>query len=194
MANLFDASQSPQTEPQQMVAGDYVQWRRTDLSADYANDAYTMIYVARSKGGAHEIQITGSAYNSDFLFAVSSTVSADYIPGEYFWQLEAIRNSDSNRIVLERGQWKVLADLDVFNTDNRTFAQVMVDKIESILRGKADSDVSNYSVAGRSLTKLTFDELIRARDEFRREALQEQMADRIARKQETGATVKVRFL
>lgn len=194
MANLYDASQSPQVEPQQMVVGDFVQWRRTDLSSDYPNTAYSLTYVARSKGGAHEIQISSTAYQSDFLFTVASATSANWIAADYFWQLEVIRTSDSSRIVLERGQWKIIADLDAYNTDTRTFAEVMVDKIESILRGKADSDVANYSVAGRSLTKLSFDELIRARDEFRREVAKEQAELRIARKQDTGATIKVRFL
>ena len=70
----------------------------------------------------------------------------------------------------------------------------MLAKIKSLLEGKADADVSNYSVAGRSLTKLSFDELIKARDYYQEEYNKEIQALRIQKKQATGTTVKVRFL
>ena len=80
MANLFDAGNSPTQEPLEVVVGDYIQWRRVDLSTDYPNDEYTATYVARiTGGGANEIQVTGTAYNSDYLFTVDSTTSADFV-------------------------------------------------------------------------------------------------------------------
>jgi hypothetical protein len=70
----------------------------------------------------------------------------------------------------------------------------MLAKIKSLLEGKADADVANYSIAGRSLTKLSFDELIKARDYYQEEYNKEVRAQRISKGQPTGATVKVRFL
>ena len=78
-------------------------------------------------------------------------------------------------------------------TDPRTHAEVMIDKIESILEGKADSDVSSYSIAGRSLTKMSFDELISARDNYKRDLVIQLQKQRASRGKPTGATVKVRF-
>ena len=69
----------------------------------------------------------------------------------------------------------------------------MVDKIESLLEGRADSDVDSYSIAGRSLSKLSFEELIKARDYFRSEVKQEKAAELAERGLSTGATIKVRF-
>lgn len=194
MANLFDPAQSPTVEPETIVVGDYIQWRRI-LGADYPNTAYTMQYVARiTAGGASEITLVGTAYENDYLFTVNSATSADFTPGFYHWQLEAIRNSDSNRIVLERGFFTAAPDLDVNGSDPRTHAEIMLAKIKSLLEGKADADVANYSVAGRSLTKLSFDELIKARDYYQEEYNKEVTKQRIAKKQATGTTIKVRFL
>ncbi|MEK9895472.1 MAG: hypothetical protein VW518_03465 [Burkholderiaceae bacterium] len=194
MANLFDASVSPTQEPLQIVVGDYIQWRRVNLGTDYPNDEYTATYVARiTGGGANEIQLTGTAYNSDYLFTVDSATSADFAPGYYHWQLEIVRDSDSNRIVVDRGSFTAVPDLDVNQSDPRSHAEIMVDKIESILEGKADADVSSYSIAGRSITKMTFEELTAARDSYKREVIVERQAERIKRGKPSGATVKVRF-
>lgn len=195
MANLFDPAQSPTVEPETVVVGDYIQWRRTDLASDYPNTAYTMTYVARiTAGGNTEIQLPGTNYGSDYLFTVSSATSTNFVPGFYHWQLEAVRTSDSNRIVIDRGFFTAVPDLDVNGSDPRTHAEIMLSKIKSLLEGKADADVSNYSVAGRSLTKLSFDELLKARDYYQEEYNKEVRDQRIKKGQATGTTIKVRFL
>jgi hypothetical protein len=194
MANLFDSANAPNKEPETIVVGDYLLWKRTDLGSDYSNSLYTATYVARITGGGNtEVQVVGTASGSDYLFTVSSTTSADFVAGLYHWQLEIKRNSDNNRIVVDRGNFTVIADLDVNGADPRTHAEIMVGKIESILNGKADSDVSSYSVAGRSLTKMSFNELLQARDYYKREMLKEETAESIRRGDATGATIKVRF-
>lgn len=194
MANLFDATNAPEGEPTEVVVGDFIQWKRSDLVNDYPTASYTATYIARiSGGGANEIQLAGTGQVTHYLFSVSSTVSADFVPGHYYWQLEIVRNSDSERIVIDRGEFYAIADLDVNQSDPRTHAEIMVDKIESLLEGKADADVSSYSVAGRSLTKLTFNELVEARDYFRSEVTKEK-AKLDAKAGRTGSsTIKVRF-
>ena len=195
MANLFDPAQSPTVEPEVVVVGDFIQWRKIEIGSDYPNDEYTMTYVARiTAGGSSEIQLVGTAYQNGYLFTVSSEDSADFNPGFYHWQLEAVRNSDSNRIVIERGFFTAVPDLDVNGSDPRTHAEIMLAKIKSLLEGKADADVANYSIAGRSLTKLSFDELIKARDYYQEEYNKEVQKQRISKGQPTGSTVKVRFL
>lgn len=194
MANLFDSANAPSKEPETIVIGDYLLWKRTDLGSDYSNSLYTATYVARITGGGNtEFQVVGTASGSDYLFTVTSTTSADFVAGLYHWQLEIKRNSDNARIVVDRGNFNILVDLDVNGSDPRTHAEIMVGKIESILSGKADSDVSSYSVAGRSLTKMSFNDLIQARDYYKREMLIEQTAESIRRGEATGATIKVRF-
>ena len=194
MANLFDPAESMTNEPLTIVVGDFIQWRRTDLSGDYPNTAYTMIFVARiTAGGNTEIQVTGTNYGSDYLFTITSADSVAFVPGYYHWQLEAVQNSSGNRIVIERGEFNALPDLDQNGSDPRSHAEIMLSKIESLLQGKADSDVSSYSIAGRSLSKLSFEELIAARNDYRREVKREKNAALIQQGKSTGATIQVRF-
>jgi len=194
MANLFDAANAPEGEPTIVTVGDFIQWKRSDLVDDYPPNLYTATYIARiTGGGSNEITLIGTDETTHYLFSVSSTVSADFVPGYYHWQLEIVRNSDSERIVVDTGTFTADVDLDVNASDPRTHAEIMVDKIESILQGRADSDVANYSIKDRSLTKLSISELLQWRDYYRLELRKEKTAQLIAKGETTGATVKVRF-
>lgn len=194
MANAFDPTQAPEGEPSEIVVGDYIQWKRNDLAGDYPNDEYTAIYIARITGGGNtEINLTGTAYNGGFLFSVDSATSASFVAGYYHWQLEIVKDSTGDRVVVDRGAFTAIVDLDVGGADPRTHAEIMLTKIESLLEGKADSDVSSYSIAGRSLTKLTPEELITWRNYYRSEVLQMRQKEDIKLGRRSPTTVKVRF-
>lgn len=194
MANLFDAANAPEGEPLEIVVGDFLQWKRSDLVQDYPLASYSAQYVARiTGGGSTEIILPATETGGTYLFTVDSATSADFVPGFYYWQLEVIQTATSNRIVVDRGEFTAIADLDVNGADPRSHAQIMIGKIESILQGKADSDVGSYSIAGRSLTKMSFAELMDARDQYKAEFNQQVIKDRVRRGKSTGATVKVRF-
>jgi hypothetical protein len=194
MANLFDSSNAPTIEPEVFTVGDFGQWKRPDLSGDYPPSEYTLRYIARLTGGASsEITVTATSDNGVHLFTVPSQESADFNAGFYHWQLEVEQNSSGNRTVLQRGSVQIVVDLDVNSTDPRTHAEIMVNKIESILQGKADSDVSSYSIAGRSLTKMSFNELIEARDYYRKEIVQERNKEMVKNGRKGSSTIQVRF-
>jgi hypothetical protein len=193
MANLFDSTNAPEGEPSQLVVGDFIQWKVTDLVNDYPSDSYTLTYIARIIGAKNEISITASDQTTHYLVSISSTTSAAYIPGNYSWQKEIIRNSDSARIIVSRGTWKVLPDLDISGADPRSHAEIMVSKIESILSGKADSDVSSYSISGRSLTKMSFTELMEARNYYLSEIKQMKVTEDIINGRSGKQTILARF-
>lgn len=194
MANLFDPENAPEGEPLEVVVGDFIQWKRSDIASDYPTTTHSAEYVARiTGGGATEIKLAATESNGVYLFTVDSATSSDFVAGYYHWQLEVTETATGNRLVVDRGAFDAITDLDTNGADPRTHAEIMVSKIQSILEGKADSDVSNYSIAGRSLTKMSFDELISARDVYRRELQQEKVKERIKRGKSSGSTVKVRF-
>ena len=194
MANAFDPTQAPEGEPSEIVVGDYIQWTRDDLASDYPNDEYTATYIARITGGGNtEIQLAGTAYNGGFLFTVDSETSGDFVAGYYHWQLEIVKDSTGDRVVVDRGAFTAIVDLDAGGADPRSHAEIMLTKIESLLEGKADSDVSSYSIAGRSLTKLTPEELITWRNYYRSEVLQMRQKEDIKLGRKSPTTVKVRF-
>lgn len=189
--NYFETVQ--EGEPSKIVVGDYLQWKRTDLARVYDPASYTLSYIARIAGGGNEINITASSESDHFLIQVSSTTTASYTPGDYHWQLEISRNSDGERLVVERGHSEVVPDLDNNNSDPRSHAEIMLGKIESLLSGKADSDVSNYAIQGRSLTKMSLSELIEAREVYQQLVVAEKAKLDAESHRNTGATVKVRF-
>jgi hypothetical protein len=197
MANLFDASNAPEGEPTEIVVGDFVQWKRSDIAVDYpTSSGYTAEYVARiSGGGSNEIKIPQAAGSTDqfYLFSASSATTETFLAGLYHFQLEITETSSGNRVVVDIGDFTAIPDMDNNQADPRIHAEIMVDKIQTILEGKADSDVSSYSVAGRSLTKMTFQELVDARDYYRREVVKHNNEELLKRGKKTGSTIKVRF-
>lgn len=196
MANLFDAANAPEGEPKDIVVGDFLQWKRSDLTDYKTSDGYTAEYVARiTGGGSTEIKLPQAAGSTDdyYLFTVSSVTSAAFLPGFYHWQLEITQTSSGNRIVVDAGDFDAIPDMDSNQADPRIHAEIMVDKIQSLLQGKADSDVSNYSIAGRSLTKLSFTELLEARDYYRREVVKHNNDELIKKGKKNGSTIQVRF-
>ena len=194
MANLFDAANAPEGEPTEVVVGDFIQWKRSDLVDDYPLAEYSAEYVARiTGGGSNEIKLPATETGGTYLFTVDSATSADFAPGLYHWQLEVTQTSSGNRIVVDIGDFTAIPDMDNNQADPRIHAEIMVDKIESLLAGKADSDVASYSIAGRSLTKLSFQELLDARDHYRREVVQHNNAELVKRGKKNGSTIQVRF-
>lgn len=194
MANLFDATNAPEGEPTEIVVGDFIQWKKENIAQDYPTATHSAEYVARiTGGGSNEIKLAATETNGYYLFTVDSTTSADFAVGRYHWQLEITQTSSGNRLVVERGEFEAIPDLDVNQSDPRNHAEIMLAKIETILEGKADSDVGSYSIAGRSLTKLSFDELMIARDRYKREVNQHRREELIKRGKASSNTIKVRF-
>lgn len=194
MANLFDPTLAPEGEPTEVVVGDFIQWKRSDLVSDYPPSLYSAEYVARiTGGGENEIKLPATETDSYYLFTVDSATSANFSPGVYHWQLEITQTSSGNRVVVDIGDFTAIPDMDSNQADPRIHAEVMVDKIETILAGKADSDVASYSIAGRSLTKLSFQELLDAREYYKREINYHNNKELLKRGKSNGSTIKVRF-
>lgn len=195
MANLFDSANAASSEPEEIYSGSLVQWKRADLAEDYPPASYDLIYKARLRGGLNpEISVTATNSGGVFLVTLSNSVTAAAVPGEYYWQAEIERKSDNARILVATGRWKLLPDLDQTGADPRSHAEIMLDKIQSLLEGRADKDVTSYSINGRSIAKMSVTDLLSWRDYYRKEVnLERRKADAAAGKP-SKATVKVRFL
>ena len=194
MANLFDEANAPEGEPLVIVVGDFLQWKKTQLATDYPPATHSAEYVARiTGGGSSEIKLPAVERTNYYLFTVPTATSETFNPGFYHWQLEITQTATGNRIVVERGEFEAVVDLDVNGTDPRTHAEIMLDKIETLLEGRADGDMSSYSIAGRSITKMTPEELLTWRDYYRREVAVYRRRNAIARGRKGAATILMRF-
>lgn len=195
MANLFDENEAPEGEPLKVVVGDFIQWKKTALAETYPPALYSATYVARvAAGNASEIQLAAVERTGYYLFTATSAQSADFVPGFYHWQLEIVQTSSGNRVVVERGEFEAIQDLDNNGADPRSHAEIMLDKIQSLLVGRADKDVSSYSIQGRSIAKMSVVDLLQWRDYYRKEVVKERRDNAISLGKPTKTTMKVRFL
>jgi len=127
MANIFDANDAFEGEPREIVIGDFLQWKRGDLVSDYPMATHSMEYVAQVDGtGTDEIRIAATETSLTYVFSVASATAAAYVAGDYHWQLEVTETASGNRAVIDRGTWKVVADLDVSGVDTRSHAEIVL--------------------------------------------------------------------
>ena len=180
MANLFDSTNYPEIEPSQIVAGDRIAWKRTDLGTDYNPTSYALTYSARLEdGGTTEIAITASESSLDYIVEVAAATSAAYTVGVYHWQAYITRSSDSERITVDNGTWEVLTNRDAATTDPRSHVEKVIDAIEAVIEGRASQDQAGYSIAGRSLSRTPIPELLVLRDRYRAEYVRIQREESI---------------
>lgn len=192
MANLFD--EAPEGQPEFFIAGDYLTFKRSDIVSDYPTADYSAQYVCRGiDQKINEFSISSTKQTTHFLFVAANAATSSIAAGNYAWQLEITRDSDGARIVVDTGSIEVRADLDVAGTDVRSHSEIMLSKIESLLSGKADSDVAEYQIGGRSLKKLGFSELIEARNFYRAEVLREKQQKEAKNGRKGPSTIQVRF-
>ncbi|MBT6553975.1 MAG: hypothetical protein HON50_00010 [Candidatus Marinimicrobia bacterium] len=194
MANLFDSTNYPTTEPSDIIAGDRIAWKRSDLDSDYPIASYSLKYSARlENAGSTEIEITATESGSDYIVEVGQSTTAAYTAGVYHWQAYIIRTSDSERITVDSGTWEVKANRDAATTDPRNHVKKVLDSIEATIEGRASKDQESYSIAGRSLGRTPIADLILLRDKYRTEYVREQRAERVANGLGHSGIIKTRF-
>ena len=192
MANIF--TETPEKEPISFYKGETVVWKRTDIGADYAPSSYSMVWEASlESNGSTRFSATVTESGTEYTFTLDNSATAGYTAGDYIWFLKVLQTSDSETLVIDSGKLTVKDNYFATTGDTRSHAKVMVDKLESLLEGKADADVSSYSIAGRSLNKLTVEELLKWRDYYKAEYQREIQEFRIGNNEGSGSIVKVRF-
>lgn len=196
MTNAFDTANAPTSEPAELIAGDYINWRRTDLGGDYPNTSYSLSYTARSEGTpARKINIDAVASGDDYLVEIPSTTSADWTVGNYHWTAYITRDSDSARITIDTGLWTVSADKATSADDPRTLARKMLAHIETALLNRATNqqlDVLAYDLGVDASATRNPAELLKHRAYWQRELVKENRKI-AARKGRGGSKIGVRF-
>lgn len=173
--NQLDNSTAPHQTPTAIVAGDYVAWRNSSYVTDYPPASYTLAYNLRREGTpAREITITGALDTEEFLFEITSAVSAEFETGLYFWDLQVTENATSNRATLDQGTLKIQADKANSAEDPRTMPRKMVAEIERAILGRATNnqlDTLSYSLGVETSATRDTEKLNNHRDYWRRELI-----------------------
>ena len=192
MANIF--TEIPKKEPISFYKGETVVWKRTDLGADYDPSSHSMVWEASLQtNGSTRFSATVTESGTEYTFTLDNSATSGYTSGDYVWFLKVLQTSDSETLILDSGKITVKDNFFATTGDTRSHAKIMVDKLESLLEGKADADVSSYAIAGRSLNKLTVEEMLKWRDYYKAEYQREIQEFRIGNNEGSGSIIKVRF-
>jgi len=187
LSNAFDSTNYPSKVPELLQKGDFWAWKRTDLASDYPLASYGLKYKFYLIDGstASNFTLTATESNDEYIISTSSTTSQT--AGDYRWDAIIIRASDSAEVIIGDGFSTIL--------DNavRSHVKIVYDALEAVIENRATMDQSSMSIAGRSLSRMSIDELLTFKDRYKAEYLKEIKLARIKNKQGSGNTIKVRF-
>ena len=193
MSNKFDSTNYPSQVPTELQLGDFWAWKRDDLSEDYPVASYSLSYEFNLIDGstASNFTIEATESNDTYIIEVSSTSS--YTKGNYNWVSYITRTSDSARVKLEEGFVEIQDNYATTSASVRSHAKIVLDSIEAVIENRANIDQSSMSIAGRSLSRMSIDELLTFKDRYKAEYLKEVKIQRIKNKRGSGNTIKVNF-
>lgn len=195
MANLFDSTNYPGNIPN-LIVGDQWAWKREDIVTDYPTADYTLTYSMRLLSSAATEIALDSTYITEsataYTVIVPSAVTVNLTKGDYSYQ-EYITNGSSQRISINEGFITIEANLDADTSDPRSHARVVLDSLEAMLENRANIDQSSMSIAGRSLSRMTPEEIRDWYEFYRYRVSLEKKKDRISKGEATGQSIKVRF-
>jgi hypothetical protein len=164
MANKFDRDNYPTQEPDVLVIGDRWMWRRPDLASIYDPSEYALTYeYHRDSGGGGANQ-----------FTLTATETAN----DYIIEIPSATTAGYT------------ANAYIYYV---FIAKTVLDAIEAVIENRASQDQMSYSIAGRSLSRMSIDDLMKFRDRYYSEYQEEIKKSRIKNKQDSGNLVKVRF-
>lgn len=153
--------------PAEIYAGFKTSWIINN--SEYSPSVYTLKYTLK-KPGVAPLTLTGVADGENHLFTITSSNSAEYEPGTYYFQCYA-EDSNGERFSISAGKIEVKATLlgqaDAF--DPRTHAQKCLEAIEAVIEGRATSNQSSVKVGTKELQYYSFTELLALRAYYRNE-------------------------
>ena len=134
------------------------------------SDGWSAELVVR---GAAVVTLTGSAVGgSRFQFEVAADTFNSAAIGSAEWTIIVSRATPAvERVVAAAGRTSIAEDPAAALAvpgGVTTHAERMLAAIEAVLERRATTDQQAYTIDGRSLTRMGFDELVRARELYRR--------------------------
>ncbi len=185
--------------PATIRAGDTVKWRddagTDNLGNSINSGTWTLTYYLRTNTASEGATVVGSSYGLGWEFTLAAATSANFDAGTWYWQ--AIATSGSEKVTLGAGQLEVLAALEYSGTpgafDGRSQAQQDLTAVQAAIRSIVSGGAKQYSIGGRSFTKLDLGELMERESRLKAEVKREQMAELIANGQGNPHNLFVRF-
>lgn len=180
---MTDPFKPSSTEPASIMVGGYVAWTIPDT---FDPLKYTVKY--RFSKGSLSFTLDGVYADNLWTFTADREFTQKLTTGR--WSIDRV----VTRVLDDEDVTVSASTIQCFKTaaDRTSHAQIMVDKIESILSGRADNDVDSYTIKSRSISKMSVTELMSWREYYLAELGRQ--PDPITGKASKNNTVKVRFV
>lgn len=152
------------------------------------SQGYSLTYYFR---GASQHNINGVTSGDSY----SVTIPANTITGTGLYLYEAYAIKGGERRKVDAGRVTITPDLAAVNTavDARSKAEIILEKIDSMLAGTADLQTQMYTIGNRQLSRFSFSELVTARETYAKLVAQQKATERMSRTGEFFKTIKLRF-
>ncbi|MBU1864263.1 MAG: hypothetical protein KKH94_11410 [Candidatus Omnitrophica bacterium] len=157
-------------EPKEIVAGDTITWDKS-ISDYKASGGWTLTYYFWNT--TKDFSVVAAADGDGYTVSISATISAAYTPGKYNWKSIVSKGTGETleRYTFEEGTITVLHNPAVTygkGIDTRSETKKALDSIDAVLAGTATKEQASYTIAGRSITLRTVEELTKLRAHFAR--------------------------
>jgi len=178
----------PTRELIRATAGDWWTWTK-NLPNYLPADGWTLTYTLLNSKSRYTI---AAADNGDgtHLLDWPATTTAAFVANEYTMIGDVSMGVE--RYEVYRGAFEVIPDT-LTSVDLRSHARKTLQALEATIEGRATHDQLAISIRGRSISRMTADELTGWRDEYRAECAAEQAAELAAAGRGRNNKVVIRF-
>ena len=176
------------TFPNEIRAGDYVQWRIPASQDVFGNSIsspdWSVVYYLRTNTGPLGATINSTAYNDGFEFTIASNVTATFTAGTWFYQAVA-NKSGAEKQTIYTGRFKVVETLEysgtAVNYDGRSQVEKDLATIQTAIRNIINGGaIQEYKIGTRTAKKYELSELIQLESRYKAELVREKQAETIA--------------
>jgi len=187
----IDPDNPPTKEPDKITAGANAKWIKS-LPNNKPEDGWALTYYLHKAGNKITIPSTDNL-DSRFLINELAATTAPYTAGEYEMKGFAAKGADVFECFI--GSVEILADpIAGAATDLRSFAKKTLDAIEANISGRASRSDQEYSIEGRSLKRMTMEELQTAYVFWRTEVAKEVLSEKVKNGCGNPRKIKVQFI
>lgn len=180
-----------------ITAGDTLTFTKS-VSGYAPEDGWTLSYALVSPS----LRITFNATDngdSTHLVTVAAATTATWAAGSYKWQSYVTKAAE--RFSVESGTFQILTNFATASSgsDARSHVRKVLDALDATIEGKATKDQISYSIsfgdsgASRSISRMSFSELIEARKYYKSEYQRLLRQERLARGLDSGKTIHIRM-
>lgn len=179
-----------------IMAGETLKFRKS--FPDYSPATDTLVIDLVTDG--FKTSVTATDYgDGSYQVDVGYATTDDWPPGRYHYQAyitvgDGGEDDGVRRMVLQ-GSFKISPKFSDMNSghDNRSHVKKVLDLLEATIEGKASQDQLSYSIAGRSLARMSPIELLDWRQRYQTEYKKELAMEKINAGLGTGNKIKARI-